>query len=198
MIIHVEKISELTGCEYKRLFEQMPKERQQRTLQYVKEKDRLLGVAVFDLLIRALKEAGFDKKAEFEYNSHGKPYFTDIPLYFNMSHTDGAVAVVISENEVGIDIQKAAKPHQKIAKKVCSECEMRLINESDEPEKVFTTLWALKESYLKCIGTGINRSLKDIDFCGYGDRFEKYGHCFEVRYTDGYVIAISERKEGKI
>lgn len=197
MIIHVEKISELTGRKYERLFEQMPKERQQRVLRYVKEKDRTLSVLAFDLLISTLKEAGFDAKVEFEHNVHGKPYFKDIPLYFSLSHTDGAVAVVISENEVGIDIQKTAESYQKIAKKVCSECELQVINESDEPEKVFTTLWTLKESYLKCIGTGINRNLKELDFCGYEERFEKYGHCFEIRHTDGYTVSISERKEGK-
>lgn len=98
-------------------------------------------------------------------NNYGKPYFKYHPnLYFNLSHTIGCVACIVSETEVGIDIEKIRPYQKKIVCKVCTPLEQEWINQSDNPNEAFFRLWTLKESIVKANGTGINQSLKHFEF----------------------------------
>ncbi len=51
-----------------------------------------------------LKNLGID--GEIKKNKFGKPYIEGLPIKFNISHTDGAIAVALSDSEVGVDIQR--------------------------------------------------------------------------------------------
>ncbi len=51
-----------------------------------------------------LKNFGID--GEIKKNKFGKPYIEGLPIKFNISHTDGAIAVALSDSEVGVDIQR--------------------------------------------------------------------------------------------
>ena len=48
----------------------------------------------------------------------GKPYFADLPLHFNVSHSGGYVACALSDcDEVGVDIETSNPPDER-AKKI--------------------------------------------------------------------------------
>ena len=72
---------------------------------YLKKTERGLSAAEqSETAWKILKDFGIDgviKKNEF-----GKPYIENSPIKFNISHTDGAVAVALSDSEVGVDIQR--------------------------------------------------------------------------------------------
>ncbi len=96
---------------------------------------------------------------------YGKPYFEERPdIHFNISHSGEYVALVLSENEVGIDIQQVKAVKDGLIEKLCNEEEKRFVNESDNREKAFITLWALKESYIKAIGKGMSFPMDKINF----------------------------------
>ena len=55
---------------------------------------------------------------EIAYNSQGKPYFlSNREIFFNISHSSNYVACVIGDRPVGIDIEKARKGRQNLAKR---------------------------------------------------------------------------------
>ncbi len=96
---------------------------------------------------------------EYTYGENGKPYFKNYPYYFNISHSGEYIFGVISENEVGVDIQqKKPLTNNRIAERFFLEEEKRRLEEctsEQEKERLFYRLWTEKEAYGKLTGEGI-------------------------------------------
>lgn len=98
---------------------------------------------------------------EIERNIHGKPFFKNLPeFHFNLSHSGDLQAVAVSEDCVGIDIEKRRSPDLRIAKRFCSD-ELAYIMETDN-EKRFFEIWTRKEALLKHKGLGITGGLNSF------------------------------------
>ncbi len=102
----------------------------------------------------------------YVYKQQGKPYFTDLPFYFNLSHSGGYVLCVLSTEEIGADIQRQeGKDVKKLAGKFYSPDEAAAIERAGEAggagEKLFYRLWARKEAYGKLTGRGVAAVLKE-------------------------------------
>ncbi|MCM1056771.1 MAG: 4'-phosphopantetheinyl transferase superfamily protein [Firmicutes bacterium] len=103
----------------------------------------------------------------YRYGEKGKPYFENIPLYFNLSHSGEYVLCAAALREVGVDIQKIQSVDVwKLAKRFFSEPERRALERCDgggEQQRLFFELWSRKEAYGKLTGEGIGTVLgKDI------------------------------------
>lgn len=101
--------------------------------------------------------------AEYTYSEKGKPYFKNIPLYFNLSHSGEYVFCVFAEQEVGADIQYR-KPgnHERIVRRFFSTTEQEAWKDcasSAERERLFYKLWTRKEAYGKLTGAGVADSM---------------------------------------
>ncbi len=99
-----------------------------------------------------------------KYNSFGKPFITDGIKSFSITHSGNLVIVAVCDGEVGIDaeiVQKKVYTH--IAPAVFSETELSEYEVLYGKEKTdyFLKHWTAKEAYLKYVGTGINRNLKE-------------------------------------
>lgn len=96
---------------------------------------------------------------EYTYGENGKPYFKNYPYYFNLSHSGEYILCVISESEVGVDIQqKKPLTNNRIAERFFAEGEKRQLEEcptQQEQERLFYRLWTEKEAYGKLTGEGI-------------------------------------------
>ncbi len=109
----------------------------------------------------------------FSSNQHGKPEIaSDIlcpSLKFNLSHTDGLSACVISlDNDCGVDVectQRKSKAHA-VAKRMFAQQEVDAIyaNGEAQMQNNFFDFWTLRESYVKAIGTGLGGSSKEFYF----------------------------------
>ena len=44
-------------------------------------------------------------KEILKYNNFNKPYIKDNPIYFNISHSNKYIAIIICDKECGIDIE---------------------------------------------------------------------------------------------
>ena len=97
-------------------------------------------------------------KLKINENDNGKPYFERSNIYFNISHTDDAVACIVSDNIVGIDIEKIKNYNERLLKYSMNEEEI-INNEED-----FFKFWTLKEAYVKATGTGLSHGFKNIKF----------------------------------
>ena len=97
------------------------------------------------------------KNAQFYKNKYGKLYLKNVDnAYFNISHSGGAAICAVFEREIGADIQKISRYNPSLAKKMCNEEELELLNSSDNKDYAFSLLWCKKEAYHKLLGTGIS------------------------------------------
>ena len=142
------------------------------------------------------QDYGIKKCPEILLEEFGKPYFKDQGLHFNISHSGEYLAIAISEQPVGVDIQKPKKIEEGMYRKVVQSREEILIGE--EREKDFLRLWALKESFVKADGRGLRISMKDYwfeqengqYFVNYGGQRCAYTFNIEEALVEGYVISV--------
>ena len=108
----------------------------------------------------------------FEENRYGKPDIkpglTDIPVKFNLSHSNGLTACAVTLNsEIGIDVEDSTrKINLNIADRFFSRQESEYILNMPEQKKkkTFFDFWTLKESYIKSKGKGLSIPLAKFSF----------------------------------
>lgn len=121
-----------------------------------------------DILIRKIAKEKYNINFEdlkIVRNEYGKPYCTNIKdFYFNISNSGEWVVCAVSDEEVGIDIEKLEKVDYSVADFCFSEEENKYFKSAREEEKLntFYSLWTLKESYLKNLGKGLSLDLKSF------------------------------------
>ena len=97
----------------------------------------------------------------FLYNDYGAPYIEGGP-YFSISHCKVGIAVAVSENLIGIDIEAIRVFKPDLIYKTMNEDEQKRIMSSVTPEEEFIRLWTQKEALLKLQGTGIIADLHNV------------------------------------
>ena len=132
---------------------------------YKLEDDYLRSLIAWYLLKKYIKDDFFiDLNEEnIVLNEMGKPYI-ESEVYFNISHSNNFVAVIISESECGIDIEVYDKKRnwEVLKKNILTESELNSINDNVDIVKY----WSIKEAYFKMLGTGITLSKlhENVDF----------------------------------
>lgn len=122
-----------------------------------KEDDRIRKVLSILLLKYVLTNNSILNQALI-YNDYGKPYLKDNNLFFNISHSNEYVVCALSDQEVGVDIEKVRPKNDLVISKCFSPSEQEyIVDDSD-----FTKVWTLKESYIKNIGTGLKTKLNSF------------------------------------
>lgn len=167
--------------------------------------------------VKSLLEILQDKPPEafaYRYGEEGKPYFRNLPFYFNLSHSGEYVLCVIATEEIGADIQQYRSGNHEIdsvrgerdyhgqddfhrksvymgrlAGRFFSERECAALEQAGgERERLFYRLWARKEAYGKLTGKGVAGILDVNMLPGSSDResllWEEYDG------VKGYSIAV--------
>ena len=147
-----------------RCYGQMSEQRKEHVNKFALTRDRVNGIMVYDLLKRGLaQEKGIIIPPVFIFGQYGKPFLRDYPeIFFSLSHCSKAVACVIGDKLVGVDIETIKPIDNSIINYTCNEEEKKEIMCSVCPEIEFTKIWTKKESYLKMIGSGINGDIKEV------------------------------------
>jgi len=100
----------------------------------------------------------------FRQTETGKPYLDPEfgNLKFNLSHSGTKVAIAISAEEVGVDIEfiKSIKNIDGIIASCFSKVEALEIQQSEKSVAIFYSQWTIKEAIGKCLGQGIGLDLK--------------------------------------
>jgi 4'-phosphopantetheinyl transferase len=119
-----------------------------------------------DLLVRILACRYLltqNMDVHFIKNNQGKPYIAEYPnFHFNISHTHNAIAVAVSNAEIGIDIERLRKPELRIAYRYFAPNEVAYIEAFDSTER-FYEVWTKKEAFIKWTGKGLSVSLNSFD-----------------------------------
>ena len=157
MIFLIERMDLVTDKFVDNFIPHMPIERQRKANKFKRKIDRDLCVMGYWLLCYAIeKEYGLRFYPQLSLGEYGKPILKDYPnIHFNISHCNAGVVCVVSQNEVGIDIQDIQLYNPLVAKRICSQDELRSLEQCNNPEHLFCKLWTIKESHLKLHGASV-------------------------------------------
>lgn len=164
--------------------------------------DQKLCAIAYLLLIHALKkECIFNALPEFGYHADGKPFLTNYPgIYFNLSHCGNVAVCLLSDAEVGVDVEKVGEYDDELALVICNEKEYRWISGFIDPHlkaKKFTEIWTRKESLVKWRGTGLNCDPREILPAAYPEIPEESFHVSSIydEAGDFYISVCSINKQ---
>lgn len=148
-------------------------------------------------------------------NEYGKPYLPMAAgLHFNLSHCEGMVACIISEREVGVDVEVIRPYCRDVIRKVCTLEEQEALSEKEYIEQsaqevqgegsytaadeLFFRLWTLKESYIKAEGKGLSILMKEVSF-GLEDgkwiaKEQKDADFHQLKIESQFILSWCEKK----
>lgn len=182
-------VAAITDEELQRAIDSLPEWRRELALKFKFKLGRVECALSYLLLCQALSEEyGITIQPHFDIGEHGKPSLREFPqIHFNMSHCSSGIAVAVSNEPVGIDIESLGRLINKngdlnmsLAEYVLSPKELAQVTSakpilSDQATSLavpmdqtaasdleFTKFWTQKESLVKLIGTGIEDDLKQI------------------------------------
>ena len=165
---------------------------------YKNEDDRNLSILSSLLLDKALKKHDLsERNMKYTFNAYGKPYFANAEdLHFSISHSGEYAMVVLSDKEIGCDIQQIKDINLSIADRFFTAEERKYVKCTEN----FFRIWTLKESFIKAIGKGLalplnSFSIKGLDsdksYCEYNRELYEFK---EFDKMTGYCIAVCEVK----
>ena len=102
-----------------------------------------------------------EKKVIIEYDEFGKPSLRNDDRQISISHTDGMVAVQISNQPTGVDVEKISGRVAKIAHKFLSPTELKAIDIKNQLLHMYA-YWGAKETIYKIYGRKRLDFKKDI------------------------------------
>ncbi len=138
------------------------------------EKIKNLRDYEYSLLKNILKKEYNIDDYTITHNENGKPYLNNInDIYFNISHSDKYLVIVISNKKIGVDIEKIKKYNTKIND---------ILNIKPRNNEEFFEYWTKKEALIKLKGL----SLKDIN-----DIDENNVKFYTKKYK-GHIITVAE------
>lgn len=170
----------LTEREAEAMLAMMPPQRRERLGRMPKEKQREPLCAYMILQLALWDKHRWKEMPELALTSMGKPYFPDYPsVHFNISHTGGAVLVGLSDQAVGVDIERIRPVSQRSMQ--------RLAGVGTERE--FFQNWVRREARAKRGGSGVGTMMRSETPLQYGEYY------YELDTFPGYVAGVATREK---
>ena len=105
------------------------------------------------------------EKIEILREKNSKPRLDVEGVYFNLSHSHGAVVLAMSHTEIGVDVEKIRPVERE---------KFTYIEAEDDDE--FFEKWTERESYAKFTGEGLAVIRKAIPEDAHFEHFDFYGY----------------------
>ena len=192
--VYAVDISHMEAACYDALYKASSPERKVRADKSRNQDAARCTIAAEALLRYAVKSHLGISDFTMEKNPYGKPRLTGIhDFYFNLSHSGHWVVLACGATELGIDVEtiKAEQQKEKLARRFFTPEEQSFIfGEETGIDERFYQIWTAKESYLKYLGTGLQKALNS--FCV---RTMEHPNFFFHRLADCAMTLCSEEKE---
>lgn len=168
-MFETQVFSNMTQCsasEIQRLLPLVSPQRREQALRFKHLSGQYACLKSYEMLSQLLAKK-FDipigTELLFNTNEHGKPTLRDFPqLHFNISHCPHAIAVIVGNHPVGIDVERFVTPKPSLLRYTMSDAEVYRIERARYPERTFARLWTRKEAVFKYLGTGIRDNLRTL------------------------------------
>lgn len=176
----------------KELLELVGSARRNKVIRYLQPDDRKRSLGAGIIIKKILNENGLSESC-LKYSENEKPVVDS--LYFNVSHAGDYVVGVVSDCEVGCDIEKAVDAPLEIAERYFFAEEYEYIKSAADKDRAFFTLWTLKESYMKMTGRGMSLALDSFEIIPAAGGFvlgkspEKPGIFRTIKFED-YIFSV--------
>ena len=193
----VKNINDFNTEDINNFYDKIPKLKKDKISKFKNYESKVRSI-IGEMILKELlvKNNVSYNSLDYYINEYGKPYLKDHNIFFNISHSFDYVITAISDNEVGIDIEKIRKTPIKIINQFATEKEKEYILSSKKniEERIFK-IFTLKEAYFKRLGTNLNNILEvefiiknDKIYCN--DKKVKVGFINDIK---GYIIAYCEK-----
>ena len=146
-----------------------------RGARFVRARDRETFVVARALVRCQLSQYGPVAPAQWRFvtNAHQCPFVDpeqagEPPLYFNLSHADGLVALAVRRgHRVGVDVERISRPVlDDLPERHFAPDEVRDLRRlpAADQARAFFDYWTLKEAYIKARGLGLALPLDQFAF----------------------------------
>lgn len=167
----------LTESERRKMLKILPSERRERLLRCKIQEKQQEPLCAWALLLYALQERkSWREFPPIAFYPDRKPFFPDYPeLHFNLSHTNGAVLVALSDAFIGVDIERIRPLNRQILRRL----------PKNFTELDFFQSWVRREARFKRIGTGPGMLQAEEHPFQDGERF------YHLDIFPGYAAGVS-------
>jgi 4'-phosphopantetheinyl transferase len=141
----------------------LTEEERQRAERFRQQADRtrfICGRAALRLLLA--EHLGLPAhEFRFLLTPKGKPHLDGTPIEFNLAHAGELVALAISVDTIGVDVERIGRPADPLAfaRRRFAADETRRIEEAADQALEFARVWTAKEAVIKAEGTGVGLGL---------------------------------------
>lgn len=173
----------LTERETGLMLDMLPPERRERILRLKQPEKRREPLCAYLILRLALREQyHWLELPEICLSPQGKPCFPEHPaVHFNISHTSGAVLVGLSDQPLGVDIEKVRPVSRRAMRKLAGVV----------TEEAFFQSWVRREARVKRSGTGIGTMMRGETPLQPGEFY------YPLETFPGYAAGVATRSTEK-
>lgn len=191
-----DDLDRIASAEVEQMLTQLPSWRREKALRFKHEQGRKECACAYLLLCQALRDVyGISEQPSFIIGEHGKPELSfdsqqltvNSQIFFNLSHCKNAIACVVADRPVGVDVESIGRYNESLARHVLNDQEFSLVQQASNPQLAFTRLWTQKEAIVKLTGRGIDDDLKNL--------LIKYNNVYlhtEEHLDKGYVVTVAQ------
>ena len=166
------KTTDFSQTDYDRAYRQLTPARKAHIDRFRLSSDKTRSLAGELLAEKLLAETYGLTDVQLDRAENGRPVLKDSALHISIAHCEDMVVCTVSEDPVGIDVERIRPIDLGAARHVCVEEERDylLYGKPAEPGlcrdpeilKRFYEIWTAKEAYFKKCGTGIT-NLKSVN-----------------------------------
>lgn len=181
----------LDDKEFERLLPTISEQRREKVLAYKFASGRKQSLLAYVTLKSLLKEHyGIDENPIFHELESGKPIIIGHEdIHFNISHCKTAVACVVSDKPVGIDIESVDRQtNESLYSYTLCPAEEQKVRAAKHPETEFLRYWTMKEAIVKMTGDGISGKDQLQSLMKDGKWNEENDKVSPLYTTDKYLI----------
>lgn len=159
-------INDYSIDDYERAYKSLSDVRKERVDRYKRDDDKKRSLCAQMLLQKLLEKQSLSGKELF-YEENGCPKFKNSQLFVSISHSEDVAFCAVSENAIGVDVEKMRKISHSLINRVCvdeekayvkADCDINADTKTiGNPDviKRFFEIWTAKEAYFKMRGSGI-------------------------------------------
>ena len=159
----------------------LPPERRERLLRVKEIEKQREPLCAYLILCLALRQKyGWKELPEVALGRLGKPFFPEHPeVHFNISHSSGAVLVGVSDQELGVDIERIRPVGQRMMAR------MARVSTAE----AFFQSWVRREARAKRSGSGLGTVMRSESPLQPGEYY------YELDTFPGYAAGLATRSK---
>ncbi len=137
------------------------------------------------LLRRSLDEGAL---VEIAYRENGAPYLVDSTIYISVSHCSSMVALLISDEPCGVDIESCSRDFERVASRFSTAAEVAYFEVVGiDRALALPLIWSAKEALYKVAGVEGVDFIRDVEIVSVEESLI-CGRIGESRYLLNYLI----------